>query len=96
MGTVVPLATCGIGVYNDIYGGTRSPGATNYSFSSWRAPDQRWHHGGDFDFHSDYIFRGIHDYARAAFRYHYRYTGDDDNGPGGVGERTSGPSTWCI
>ena len=80
-------------VYRDIYGGARSSGATDYIFGAWRAPDQRWHHGGGFDFHSDYVFHGAHDCARAAIRYHYRYSGDADNCHGVGGGRTYSTST---
>ena len=85
----------GTAVYRDIYAGARSSGATNYSFfSSWRMPDQWWHHEGGFDFHRDYVFRGTHDYARAGNRYHYRYTGNADSCDGGGKWRTSGTNAW--
>ena len=51
-----PSCNSGTSVYRNIYGGARSPDATDYSFSLWRAPDQWWQHGGGFDFHSDYVF----------------------------------------
>ena len=86
-----PSRNTGTVVYHNIYGS-----ATDYSFSSWHAPDQWWHHGGDFHFHRDYVFRGAHDYARAGKRYHCRYTGDADTSHGGGGERTSGTSAWSI
>ena len=75
--------TSGTIVYFDIFGGARSPGATDYSFSSGRAPDQWWHHGGGFDFHSHYVFHRTLEYAKAGNRYHYRYTGDGDDCHGG-------------
>ena len=78
--------------YNHV--GARSPGAMEYSFSSWRGPDQWWHHGGGFDFHSNYVFRGAHDYARAGNC--YRFTGDAGNCHSGGGGRTSGPTAWDI
>ena len=89
MGVVALLATA-IRPFVDIYGDARSPGATDYSFSSWRAPDQRWYRGGGFDFHSDYVFRGAH-YAGKC--YHYRYTGDADNCHASGEGRASGTST---
>ena len=91
-----PSRNSGTVVYRDIYDGARSPGATDYSFSSWRAPDQWGHHGGGFYFHSDYVFCGAHDYTRAYNRYHCRYTGDADSFHGGGGERTSAISVWDI
>ena len=89
-----PPRNSGTTAYRNIHGSARSFGATDYSLS--RAPDQWWHHGGDFYFHGDYVFRGAHDYARASNRYHYRYTGDADTCHGGGGERTSATSAWSI
>ena len=91
-----PSRNSGTATYSNIYGSAKSSGATDYSFSSWRAPDQWWHHGGGFYFHRDYVFRGAHDYARAGNRYHYCYTGDVDNCHGGGGERTYATSAWSI
>ena len=90
MGAVAPLAT-GTAVYRDIYGSARSVGATEYSFSSWRTPDQWWHRGGGFDF--EHIFHG-HGYARAGNC--NCYTGDASNCHSGGGELTSGTNASDI
>ena len=91
-----PFRNSGTAVYRNIYGSARSPGATDYNLSSCRVPDQWWHHGGDFYFHRDYVFRGAHDYARAGNRYHYQYIGVANNCHGGGGERTSATSAWSF
>ena len=86
----------GTTVHRDNDGGARSSSATEFSFSSWRAPGQWWHHGGGFGVQSDYVFRGAHNYARAGNVYNYLYTVDVGNCHGGGGERTSGTSALDI
>ena len=91
-----PSRNSDAGAYRNIYGSVRSFSATDYSFSLWRVPDQWWHHGGGFYFHTDFVFRGAHDFARAGKCYHYRYTGVADNCRRHGGERASTTSARSI
>ena len=70
-----PARNSGTTVYRD-YGGARSPGATEHSFSSWHALHLWWHHGGGFGVYRDQVFGVTHDCDGAANCYLYRYTVD--------------------